>query len=146
VLTEDRMTGNHHLSGHRTSDKVIARLLYFKLTTGFEKTFVMTVEEIDAHARQYSPAYKNPNSPWNDKVERPKMERKTVLVNGLRRWGTFNPADAEILASIEESHTWQEPLPEETEVTQLPAPQPKTEADLMGELGYPDEPQQDQLL
>jgi len=141
VLTEDRMTGNHHLSGYRTGDRVIARMLYFKLTGGFEKTFVMTVEEIAAHARQYSPSFNNPGSPWNDPVERPKMERKTVLLNGLRRWGTFNTADAEIIAQIEDASEWRERLPEENEVTPPPEPQPKTEAELMHEMGFATEPE-----
>ena len=102
IVVENRMTGIHHLEGHRTGDKVTARMLYFQLTNGFEKTFVMTVEEIAAHAEHYSQAYKYPKSKWNDPRERPKMERKTVLSNGLRKWGRFNSSDIDTLNAIEE--------------------------------------------
>jgi recombination protein RecT len=107
TLVENRMTGIHAIAGKRTGNTVWARMLYFQLFNGFEKTFVMTVEEIAAHAEHYSPGnYRNPKSKWNDKNERPKMERKTVLSNGLRKWGRFNAADKDILEQIENESEW----------------------------------------
>lgn len=106
-LEENRMTGMHTIKGKATSAKVIARMLYFQLINGFEKTFVMTVEQIEAHAKHYSQGYRNPKSKWHDPVERPKMEDKTVLSNGLRKWGRFNQADEDLLNTIE-SEGWQD--------------------------------------
>lgn len=144
TLTENRMTGMHTLSGHRTSNKITHWMLYFQLLNGFEKTFVMSVEEIDKHARRYSQAYSDTRSKWNDPIERPKMEKKTVLVNGLRKWGRFNPGDVEILDEIENSQGWIEgainDLPGEDQVTRPADPQ-ASETELLESMGFDTSPQ-----
>lgn len=138
-LIEDRMTGMHTIGGKRASDKVIARMLYFQLTNGFEKTYAMTVEEIAEHAAKYSVSYNYKDSPWNNPTERPKMEKKTVLVNGLRKWGRFNPGDAETLDAIESEQGWisnGEVLPDEAETTPPPEPPKMTQEERMSALGF----------
>jgi recombination protein RecT len=135
-IIEDRMTGLHSIEGQQTSKKVIAWMLYFELFNGFKKTFVMTVPEIEEHAKHYSQAYNSTKSKWNDKFERPKMERKTVLVNGLRKWGMFNTGDKDIIESIETDQGWNESVPEEDTVTVEPNElKEKSNDDLMGMLG-----------
>lgn len=113
-IVENRMTGIQGLTGHRKEDgKPWAYTLYFKLLNGYEKTFTMTVEEIEEHARTYAPkAYADPDSAWNSKGgrERAKMMKKTVLSNGLRKWGRFNEGDKELLNEIEEEQAWTPPL------------------------------------
>jgi recombination protein RecT len=141
TITEDRMTGMHSITGSQTSTKVIAWMLYFKLFSGFEKTFVMTVKEIEEHARHYSQAYSSTKSKWNDPVERPKMERKTVLVNGLRKWGRFNAGDKEIVESIETEQGWHENIPDENTVTVEPNElKEKSNDELLGMMGVEPEP------
>lgn len=152
LVIEERMTGMHSIEGKRAGDKVIARMLYFELFNGYKKTFCMSVEQIEAHARQYSKAYQydlssgKKGSKWSDPVERPKMEDKTVLINGLRKWGRFNEADDEMLQEIESEtsevrfHT----IPAENEVTVpdgLAAPtgptiSPAKANELIDELGF----------
>ena len=123
-ISQDRFTGMHVISGSKLSNKVIAYMLYFELVDGFKKTFVMTVEEIDAHAARYSQSYNDSRSKWHDPVERPKMEKKTVLSNGLRKWGRFNASDLETINEIEEAQGWTGPeiedctLPERETVEQ----------------------------
>jgi recombination protein RecT len=140
-VIEDRMTGIHHLNGHRTGNKVIGRLLYFQLLSGFEKTFYMTTEEIADHAEHYSQAYFSARSKWNDPRERPKMERKTVLANGLRKWGRFNDADAEMVEAIESGQEWHlasdgtSGLPDENTVTVVPE-EHKAPAEIISDLGF----------
>ena len=139
-VTEDRMTGMHSISGAKKApnSKVIGRMLYFELFSGFKKTFYMSAAEIEAHASQYSPSWHDNRSKWHDPIERPKMERKTVLVNGLRKWGRFNPGDAETLDQIEEDQGYMErlnELPEEGEVSE-PIEVRHTEAENMDALGY----------
>lgn len=139
-LVENRLTGIHMLNGKRTSDKVIARMLYFQLNSGFEKTFVMTVEEIEKHAKHYSKAYTGRNSQkskWNDPFERPKMERKTVLINGLRQWGRFNQDDLAMMDQIENEQGWTGELPN-PEDTKPPVEVKHTEAENMAALGFGD--------
>lgn len=136
-LIENRMTGNHTFGGQRISDKVTAYMLYFQLINGFEKTFVMTVKEIDEHARRYSAAYHMPKSKWNDLFERPKMEKKTVLMNGLRKWGRFNAADLDTIEQIESDQGWiDRSLPEVNEVSD-PEPEPThSAAQNLSDLGF----------
>lgn len=105
IVEENQITGFHSISGTRTSDKIIGWIGAFEMnpergqTTGFGKTIYMTVEEIHAHAKEYSKSYNNDGSPW--KKETKKMERKTVLRLLLRRWGYMDPADVETLNETE---------------------------------------------
>jgi recombination protein RecT len=142
-VTQDRMTGMHQVNGRRTGDKVIGRMLYFKLTNGFEKTFYMTLKEIDTHAKHYSQAYNSPRSKWNDPYERPKMERKTLIVNGLRKWGRFNQNDLDTIDAIESEQGFIDragELPEPGTTTPLPESVKQSEPEIMKSLGYEEEP------
>lgn len=135
-VTQNRMTGMHGIGGTRTGDKVIGYMLYFQLVNGFEKTFYMTVEEIESHARTYAPAYNNPKSPWNDPVERPKMMKKTVLSNGLKKWGVFNEADRLLLDDIESASPFvalEDRLPDPDLVS---PPAKLSEGEIMATLGF----------
>ena len=38
---------------------IVGYVAYFRLTTGFEKTYYMSFEEVDAHAYRYSQSYKS---------------------------------------------------------------------------------------
>lgn len=135
-LIENRMTGNHTIGGKRTGNAVIAYMLYFQLFNGFEKTFVMTIPEIETHAKRYSKAYQNPRSKWNDPVERPKMERKTVMVNGLRKWGRFNQNDADLLDEIESEQGFTGgSLPEEVDISVTEETPKRSEAEMLAGLG-----------
>ena len=136
VLEEDRMTGNLRFvltevsgniirfdpqrHGHANDKNIVGYMLYFKLTNGFSKTFYMSKNEIAEHAAHYAPGnYNNPKSKRNDPFERPTMERKTVLMNGLRRYGVFNDNDRVTLEQIEDEQDWIDPIqiPLENEVT-----------------------------
>ena len=137
TVEEDQMTGMHTIIGKKTSDKVIGWMLYFKLNSGFKKTFYMSIEEIAAHAAKYSQSYTYKNSKWNDPDERWKMERKTVLSNGLRMWGRFNPDDKDRLDAIEAEKEWTDldALPDPDHVTAQPI---QTPAQIISDLGFPD--------
>jgi recombinational DNA repair protein RecT len=135
-VSEDRMTGMHQIIGKRTGNNIIGWMLYFQLFSGFEKTFYMTVEEIDAHAKQYSPAYNNPKSKWH--TDRKAMERKTVLMNGLRKWGRFNRGDLETLRQIDDEQGWME-RDGENGANEQP-PERHTEAENLYALGFVPDP------
>lgn len=70
----------------------------WKLTTGFTKIVYWSLEKVKAHAERYSQAYRyglnNPtrknaqDSPWFTDFD--KMGLKTVVTNGLRRWGIMS--------------------------------------------------------
>jgi len=106
-VEENPITGFHTISrtGTLNKDKVIGWIGAFEMNpergqvTGFGHTIYMTVEEIHAHAQQYSKSYNDPKSPW--KTETHKMERKTVLRLLIRRWGYLDPADVQALEEVE---------------------------------------------
>lgn len=95
----DRITGYAKLGGGRTSDKVIGYFGAFEMTTGFFKVIYMTIEEIEAHATQYSKNYNFEDSLW--KKEHNKMCRKTVLRILIRKYGYIDPSDAAVLEEVE---------------------------------------------
>lgn len=110
TVEENPITGFHSISGSPTAEakmnkKIIGWIGAFEMnpargqTTGFGKTFYMTVEEIHDHAKEYSKGYDNPKGVW--KKETRKMERKTVLRLLLRRWGYLDPSDVTVLEQIE---------------------------------------------
>lgn len=108
-VEENPITGFHTISSEpgvpMNRDKIIGWIGAFEMnpargqTTGFGKTFYMTVEEIHAHAKEYSKGYDNPKGVW--KKETRKMESKTVLRLLLRRWGYLDPSDVTVLEQIE---------------------------------------------
>lgn len=143
TMAEDRMTGMHKPQGQRTGDKVLGYCLYFQLFNGFEKTFYMTVAEIENHAQHYSPGnYNNGRSAWNkdNGREREKMMKKTVMTNGLRKWGRFNQGDADLIDQIEENTPYRMMDVPAEEDTTPPAVVTHTAAQNLAALGY-DEPE-----
>ena len=95
----NQITGFHSIVGFRQGNKVIGWIGAFEMRTGFGKTIYMTIEEIHAHAKQYSASYDFADSPW--KKETWKMEQKTVLRLLLRRWAYLDPADVQALEEVE---------------------------------------------
>ncbi len=87
-IIEDQLTGDVRLNGKRVSDKVIGWVNYFRLHSGYEKYFYMTIEEIHAHGRRYSKSYDNPKGLW--KTDPEFMEAKTVTKLNLKRNGILS--------------------------------------------------------
>ncbi|WP_049249978.1 recombinase RecT [Neisseria elongata] len=56
---------------------VIGYIAYFQLLNGYEANLTMTLEELEAHAKQYSQTYKRGYGVWADNFEA--MARKTVI-------------------------------------------------------------------
>lgn len=78
LVSKNKFTGEYVFDeDKKTSDKVIGYMAYFRLVNGFEKTFYMTTEEVEAHARKYSQSYKKGFGVWKDDFDI--MARKTVL-------------------------------------------------------------------
>lgn len=61
----------------RTSDKIIGYAAYFQLLNGFEKTFYMTVAELQKHGKKYSQTYKKNFGLWETDFDA--MAIKTVI-------------------------------------------------------------------
>lgn len=78
VVEDDSFLGYHFEWKNKISDTVIGYASYFKLTSGFESIFYMSVEEIINHAKKYSQTFKRYGTGlWKDDFD--KMAKKTVL-------------------------------------------------------------------
>lgn len=53
-----KLTGEIAFDGEKTSDKVVGYFCYFELLNGFSKTLYVTVEDMAAYAKRYSPSVK----------------------------------------------------------------------------------------
>ena len=83
TITTDKLTGKTTIAG-TPGGGVIGYFSYFRLTTGQESFFYMTVEELQAHGARYSKSYNKKNSLW--KTNFPAMAEKTVLKLNLKKY------------------------------------------------------------
>lgn len=58
VRKVNKLTGEIAFDGEKTSDKIIGYFCYFELLNGFSKTLYVTVEDMAAYAKRYSPSVK----------------------------------------------------------------------------------------
>lgn len=79
LVKKNKFTGEYEFDEDaKTSDKVIGYMARMDLINGFSKTIFWTKEEVEAHARKFSQAYRSGfTSPW--KTDFDAMARKTVL-------------------------------------------------------------------
>lgn len=70
----------------RESDEVIGYMAYFRTTSGFEKYFYMSEDEVLAHGRKYSKTFNS--GPWKDNREA--MCLKTVTKLLLSKFGILS--------------------------------------------------------
>lgn len=73
---------------------VVGYVSYFRLTSGFEKMLFMSIEEVEAHAMEYSKSYSydkskgKSSSNWTTNFDA--MARKTVLKLLISKYGPMN--------------------------------------------------------
>jgi len=79
LVKKNRFTGEYEFDEDaKTSDKVIGYMARIDLVNGFSKTIFWTIEDVEAHARKFSQAFRSGfNSPW--KTDFDAMAKKTVL-------------------------------------------------------------------
>ncbi len=88
IKKHNSFTGEMEFTEKSTSNKAAGYLLYFKLLNGYEKYFYMTADEVQAHAKQYSAAYKKNFGVWVDNFDA--MALKTVVKLGLSKYGVLS--------------------------------------------------------
>lgn len=88
---EDRLTGELKFKWFKNEEArekraIIGYVAYIELTSGFRKSLYMSVDQLKAHAKKYSQAYRSGYGQWTEGVENIKkgvgfdnMARKTVL-------------------------------------------------------------------
>lgn len=89
LVSQNRLTGEVVIDqSKKLSETVIGYASYFKLMNGFEKTLLMTVEEVRAHGKKHSKNYNKPGSPWQTDFH--SMALKTVLKRLLSHYGIMS--------------------------------------------------------
>jgi recombination protein RecT len=89
LIKYNRITGETTIDeSKRISNKVVAYVAYFKLTTGFEKYLLMTTEQVTAHAKRYSKSFNSKGAPWQNDFDA--MAKKTVLKLLLSKYGVLS--------------------------------------------------------
>lgn len=89
LISFDRISGKPEVDySKKKSNNVIGFMSYFCLTSGFEKWYYMTVEDVNAHAKKYSQSYSYTSSIWQTDFEA--MALKTVLKLLLSKWGILS--------------------------------------------------------
>jgi recombination protein RecT len=96
----DRLTGNVILRGSRNGDTVIGYVSYFELKSGFQKFWYMTIEDVTAHAKRYSPSFGHASSPWKTHFD--EMAKKTVLKRLLTKYGPMTVNTRALSTAIKE--------------------------------------------
>jgi len=87
-VERDILTGKTTIIGEATSDKAQGYFAYMELLNGFSKTLYMTVEEVEGHAKRYSPSYNYKTSAWKTNFD--EMATKTVIRNLLSKYGIMS--------------------------------------------------------
>ena len=93
VKSRNRLTGEVEWSWNDNDEireklPTIGYFSYFKLDNGFESTLYWTVEEVKAHAKQFSQAYKSGYGPWKDMFDA--MAKKTVMKLNISKNGPLD--------------------------------------------------------
>lgn len=82
------------IRGEKISDKITGYVSYMEFLNGFRKSLYMTIEEIQAHAEQYSQSYAydlksgKKSSVWSTNFDA--MAKKTVLKKLLSGFGIMS--------------------------------------------------------
>lgn len=92
---------------YKRQAKIMGYMLYFKLNSGLEKSFYMTVEQCAEHGAKYSKSYSDPRSLWQ--TDPHKMYQKTVIRLGLMKWGYLDPHDLMAMSNDDEDEEVEEP-------------------------------------
>lgn len=93
----NRITGMLEITGEAKSDSPIGYFAYFQLLNGFEKCVYWSKQKVESHAKRYSKAWKQPNSPWHTEFDA--MALKTVLKNLISKYGVMSIEFASAVAS-----------------------------------------------
>lgn len=92
LVKKNKFTGEYVFDEDaKTGDNVIGYMARLELTNGFSKTIYWTKDEVEAHAKKYSQAYRSGyNTPW--KSDYHAMAKKTLLKALLSKYAPLDIA------------------------------------------------------
>ncbi len=119
----DKITGAIDISGEKISDVPVGYFAYFKMKSGFEKVYYMTIDAVCKFAKTYAPTVKYSKITWQELKDMAikqsvdgeiggfgwfsgfkDMAEKTVLRQLLDKWGELTP-DVQQIFNVDEQPT-----------------------------------------
>lgn len=131
IKSIDTFTGDI-VRGEKESDKVVGYVAYFRMANGFEKYFYMSIEDLEAHGKKYSSAYRSgKDCLWKSNFDA--MAKKTVLKLLISKYGIMSiemlgmdKALAADQAVVGQNNTYEYVDNQPDEVVQVEAKEEKT--------------------
>lgn len=119
----DKITGAIDISGEKISDVPVGYFAYFKMKSGFEKVYYMTIDAVCKFAKTYAPTVKYSKITWQELKDMAikqsvdgeiggfgwfsgfkDMAEKTALRQLLDKWGDLTP-DVQQIFNVDEHPT-----------------------------------------
>lgn len=119
----DKITGAIDISGEKISDVPVGYFAYFKMKSGFEKVYYMTIDAVCKFAKTYAPTVKCSKITWQELKDMAikqsvdgeiggfgwfsgfkDMAEKTALRQLLDKWGELTP-DVQQIFNVDEHPT-----------------------------------------
>nr|UVX88807.1 MAG: RecT family protein [Bacteriophage sp.] len=119
----DKITGAIDISGEKISDVPVGYFAYFKMKSGFEKVYYMTIDAVCKFAKTYAPTVKYSKITWQELKDMAikqsvdgeiggfgwfsgfkDMAEKTALRQLLDKWGELTP-DVQQIFNVDEYPT-----------------------------------------
>lgn len=119
----DKITGAIDISGEKISDVPVGYFAYFKMKSGFEKVYYMTIDAVCKFAKTYAPTVKYSKTTWQELKDMAikqsvdgeiggfgwfsgfkDMAEKTALRQLLDKWGELTP-DVQQIFNVDEHPT-----------------------------------------
>lgn len=95
AVHEDEIVGIDPMTGEvqfdfklEKSGKIVGYMAYFRLLNGFEKSFYMTMAELNIHGKKYSQTFKKGYGVWSDNFDA--MAQKTVIKLMLNKFAPLS--------------------------------------------------------
>lgn len=86
----DKISGELHLDGEKTSNKVVGYFAFLELTNGFRKMMYMSLEDMCSYARKYSATLKNCKMSNAQLADMAQKQAETGPGNSVGWYGNFN--------------------------------------------------------
>jgi len=86
----DKISGELHLDGEKTSNKIVGYFAFLELTNGFRKMMYMSLDDMCQYARKYSATLKNCKMTNQQLAEMAQKQSEAGPGNSVGWYGNFN--------------------------------------------------------
>lgn len=86
----DKISGELHLDGEKTSNKVVGYFAFLELTNGFRKMMYMSLDDMCSYAKKYSATLRNCKMTNEQLAEMAQKQAETGPGNSVGWYGNFN--------------------------------------------------------